>query len=48
MGEIIERLLIEFPEVKTMVTKTGRAEIAEDPMGPEQNDIFIMLNPLKY
>jgi len=43
--EIEKRLLAKFPEIETIVTKTGRAEIAEDPMGPEQNDIFVMLKP---
>ena len=33
----------EFPEVETVVSKTGRAEISEDPMGPEQTDVFVML-----
>ena len=48
VGSEIERQLLDrFPEVKTVVTKTGRAEISEDPMGPEQNDIFIMLHPEK-
>lgn len=41
----IEKELLTFPEVKTVVSKTGRAEISEDPMGPEQNDILIMLHP---
>ena len=27
------------------VSKTGRAEISEDPMGPEQTDVFVMLKP---
>lgn len=45
--EIERRLLKKFPEVKTVVTKTGRAEISEDPMGPEQNDVFITLHPAK-
>lgn len=43
--EIEKRLLAKFPEVETIVSKTGRAEIAEDPMGPEQNDLMIMLKP---
>lgn len=43
--EIERRLLARFPEVRTVVTKTGRAEISEDPMGPEQNDVVIMLHP---
>ena len=43
--EIEKRLLARFPEITTVVSKTGRAEIAEDPMGPEQSDIVIMLKP---
>jgi len=42
-----KRLLVTFPEVLTVVSKTGRAEISEDPMGPEQTDFFIMLKPKK-
>ncbi|RJX21964.1 MAG: efflux RND transporter permease subunit [Desulfobulbus sp.] len=43
-----KQLLAAFPdEVRTVVSKTGRAEISEDPMGPEQTDFFIMLNPKK-
>jgi len=43
--EMEKRLLARFPEVETVVSKTGCAEIAEDPMGPEQSDLFIMLKP---
>ncbi|MHC4510389.1 MAG: efflux RND transporter permease subunit, partial [Planctomycetota bacterium] len=32
-------------EIATVVSKTGRAEISEDPMGPEQSDLIIMLKP---
>jgi len=35
----------EFPEVKTVVSRTGRAEIATDPMGVEISDTYIMLHP---
>lgn len=42
---IERRLLATIPEVTTVVSKTGRAEIAEDPMGPEQSDFFVMLKP---
>lgn len=45
VGTAIEQRLKKFPEIKTVVTKTGRAEISEDPMGPEQNDFIIMLYP---
>ncbi len=43
--EIERRLLAKFPEIATVVSKTGRAEIAEDPMGPEQTDLLIMFKP---
>lgn len=45
VGQEIERRALRYPEVATVVTKTGRAEISEDPMGPEQSDVFIMLKP---
>jgi len=41
----IERVLKRFPEVETVVSKTGRAEIATDPMGVETSDILVMLKP---
>ncbi|WP_201750339.1 efflux RND transporter permease subunit [Tautonia marina] len=41
----IERVLMQFPEVITVVSKTGRPEIATDPMGVEISDIFVMLHP---
>jgi len=45
VAQEIEKRVLRFPEVTTVVTKTGRAEISEDPMGPEQSDVFIMLKP---
>jgi len=42
---LIEQRLQKFPEIETVISKTGRAEISEDPMGPEQTDVFIMLKP---
>ncbi|MBK7701519.1 MAG: efflux RND transporter permease subunit [bacterium] len=47
VSSFIEQRLRKFPEVETVVSKTGRAEISEDPMGPEQTDVFIMLKPRK-
>jgi len=41
----IERTLMKFPEVKAVVSKTGRAEIASDPMGVEISDILVNLKP---
>jgi len=42
---LIEQRLQKFPEIETVISKTGRAEISEDPMGPEQTDVFITLKP---
>jgi cobalt-zinc-cadmium resistance protein CzcA len=39
----VERLLLEFPEVKTVFCKTGRPEIANDVMGVHQTDVWVML-----
>jgi heavy metal efflux system protein len=44
-SDFMESEILKFAEVKTVVSKTGRAEISEDPMGPEQTDILIMLHP---
>ena len=39
-------LLREFPdEITDVVSKTGRAEIATDPMGVNISDVFVMLKP---
>jgi cobalt-zinc-cadmium resistance protein CzcA len=45
VSDFIEHRLLAFPEVDTVVSKSGRAEISEDPMGPEQTDVFVMLKP---
>jgi cobalt-zinc-cadmium resistance protein CzcA len=43
VARYLEKRLKAFPEVEAVVSKTGRAEISEDPMGPEQTDVFVML-----
>jgi cobalt-zinc-cadmium resistance protein CzcA len=43
-GEV-ERRLKAFPEVRTIVGNTGRAEISTDPMGFEITDTYVILNP---
>ncbi len=45
VSRLIEERVRRFSEVSTVVSKTGRAEISEDPMGPEQTDVMIMLKP---
>ena len=41
----IERTLLKFPEVESVISKTGRPEIANDPMGVNQTDILIRMKP---
>jgi len=41
-----EQVIMEnFPEVETIISRTGRAEIATDPMGVEISDTYLMLRP---
>ncbi|MCI0366565.1 MAG: efflux RND transporter permease subunit, partial [Phycisphaerales bacterium] len=44
-NEIIESVLRHFPEVETVVSRTGRPEVATDPMAIDQSDVYIMLKP---
>ncbi len=41
----IEQVLESFPEVRTVFCKTGRPEIANDIMGVQQTDVWVMLRP---
>jgi Cu/Ag efflux pump CusA len=41
----VEKTLKQFPEVTTVVCRTGRAEIAIDPMGMNMTDIYVLLKP---
>ncbi len=41
----IEQALKQFPEVETVFCKTGRPEIANDIMGVQQTDVWVMLRP---
>ncbi len=40
-----EKILKRFPEVIDVVSKTGRADIASDPMGIELSDVIVTLKP---
>lgn len=42
---LIEQALLSFPEVEKVVSRTGRAEVANDPMGVDTSDIFVKLKP---
>lgn len=43
LAGILEETLLGFPEVSTAFSRTGTAEIATDPMGPNVTDTYIML-----
>jgi len=42
-----ERMLKAYPEVKMVVGKTGAADVATDPMSPEQTDLLVILKDKK-
>jgi cobalt-zinc-cadmium resistance protein CzcA len=41
----LEQTLLQFSEVESVVCKTGRSEIAMDPMGVEMTDVLVTLKP---
>jgi len=43
----VEKILKKYPEVKTVVSKTGRPDFATDTMGTHQTDIFVILKDKK-
>jgi cobalt-zinc-cadmium resistance protein CzcA len=40
-----ENVLRRFPEVTSVITRSGPAAIATDPMGPDISDIYVLLKP---
>lgn len=40
-----EKVLKQFPEVTKVISKTGRAEVATDPMSIDLSDVYIELKP---
>ncbi len=40
-----ETILRTFPEVTRVISKTGRAEVATDPMGVDLSDVYVELKP---
>jgi cobalt-zinc-cadmium resistance protein CzcA len=45
MDQRIQRAVLSIPEVAHVVSRTGAAEIATDPMGLEQTDTYVELKP---
>jgi cobalt-zinc-cadmium resistance protein CzcA len=43
----VEKTLLQFPEVKSIVTKMGRPELATETMGLYAGDVYVILNPKK-
>ncbi|MFT4907432.1 MAG: cobalt-zinc-cadmium resistance protein CzcA [Oleispira sp.] len=46
MQLLLEKRIMEFPEVKHVFSKIGTAEIATDPMPPNVADTFLILKPI--
>ena len=43
-GEV-ERMLLEIPDVRSVVSRTGANELGTDPMGMELSDMYVLLKP---
>jgi heavy metal efflux system protein len=41
----VEKAIIDIPEIDHVVSRTGAPEVATDPMGVEQSDIYVGLKP---
>ncbi len=41
----IEEAIMELPEVRHVVSRTGRSDISADPMGVGESDIYVVLAP---
>lgn len=45
VSNIIEQAIEDVPEIKTVVCRTGRPDLATDPMGVNQTDAYVILKP---
>ena len=43
----VEQLVRSFPEVKQVVTKIGRPDVATEAMGIYQGDVYVLLHPIE-
>lgn len=43
LGTQVEAVVARFPEVQSIVTRTGRAEVATDPVGPDETEVMVKL-----
>ena len=42
---LIEKTIMELPEVRHVVSRTGRSDISSDPMGVGESDTYVLLAP---
>ena len=42
---LIEATIMELPEVRHVVSRTGRSDISSDPMGVGESDVYAVLRP---
>jgi heavy metal efflux system protein len=45
LNEQMEQALAQFPEVLSVVSRTGRPEVPTDPVGPDESDVRVKLRP---
>ncbi|HEX5081230.1 MAG TPA: CusA/CzcA family heavy metal efflux RND transporter [Blastocatellia bacterium] len=45
IASMVEKVVREFPEVETVVTKIGRPDLATEAMGVYQGDVYVILKP---
>ena len=45
IATMVEKVVREFPEVETVVTKIGRPDLATEAMGVYQGDVYVILKP---
>jgi len=45
IATMVEKVVREFPEVETVVTKIGRPDLATEAMGIYQGDVYVILKP---
>uniref|UniRef100_UPI00117CD2FB efflux RND transporter permease subunit n=1 Tax=Nitrospira cf. moscoviensis SBR1015 TaxID=96242 RepID=UPI00117CD2FB len=41
----VEQVLLELPDVRSVVSRTGANELGTDPMGMELSDMYVLLKP---
>jgi cobalt-zinc-cadmium resistance protein CzcA len=45
IAAMVEKVVRDFPEVETVVTKIGRPDLATEAMGVYQGDVYVILKP---